>query len=92
LHRKTQTDSRQSQERILQPKIPGVADQEKERFTVFLIERRKQMEELDKATQCWKTRNFAAWSKKELWQQERDRELSFAVYRQGLPNPYLDLK
>ena len=69
---------------------PGVAGQEEERFTVFLIERRKHMEELDKATQAWKTRNFPAWSKKELWQQERDRELSFAVYRQGHPNPYPD--
>jgi len=70
----------------------GVADQEEERFTAFLIERRKQMEELDKATQSWKTRNFAAWSKKELWQQERDRELSFAVYRQGHPKPYPDFQ
>jgi len=69
---------------------PGVADQEEKRFTVFLIERRKHMEELDKATQSWKTRNFAAWSKKESWQQERDRELSLAVYRQGHPNPCPD--
>ena len=64
------------------------ADPEELRFTEFLMERRKQMEQLDKATQLWKTKNFAAWSKKESWQQERDRELSFAVYRQGCPNPH----
>ena len=67
-----------------------VIDPEEERFAVFLLERREQMEQLDKAIQLWKTRNFAAWSRKELWQQERDRELSCAVYRQGSPNPHSD--
>jgi hypothetical protein len=55
-----------------------------------VIERRKQVEKLDQATQLWKTKNFEAWSKKELWQQERDRKLSVAVCRQGRPNPYTD--
>jgi len=68
----------------------GVVDPEEERYTVFLIKRREQMEELDKAVQLWKTRNFTAWSRKELWQQERDRELSCAVYKQGSPNPHSD--
>jgi len=81
---------KKTKDAVQTPFLPGVADQEEERFTAFLIERRKQMEELDKATQSWKTRNFAAWSKKELWQQERDRELSLAVYRQGHPNPCPD--
>ena len=66
------------------------AGSQESRFTEFMIERRKQIENLDQATQRWKTKNFTAWSKKELWQQERDRELSFAVYRQGRPNPYTD--
>ena len=74
------------------PAASNVVHEEEKRFTAFLTERRTQMEQLDTATQCWKTRNFAAWSKKELWQQERDRELSFAVYRQGLPNPHLDFE
>jgi len=82
--------TKKTKDAVQTPFPPGVADQEEERFTAFLIERRKHMEELDKATQSWKTRNFAAWSKKELWQQERDRELSFAVYRQGHPNPHPD--
>jgi len=38
---------------------------EESRFTVFMIERRKQIENLDQATQLWKTKNFTAWSKKE---------------------------
>jgi len=66
----------------------GVVDPEEERYTAFLIMRREQMEELDEAIQLWKSRNFTAWSRKELWQQERDRELSCAVYRQGIPNPH----
>ena len=84
--------TKKTKDAVQTPFPPGVADQEEERFTVFLIERRKQMEEIDKATQSWKTRNFAAWSKKELWQQERDRELSYAVYRQGHPNPHPDFQ
>jgi len=83
-------DKKQKTKVATQTFSPGVADQEEERFRVFLIERRKQIEQLDTTTQTWKTRNFAAWSKKELWQQERDRELSFAVYRQGHPNQHPD--
>jgi len=66
------------------------AGSEELRFIEFMIERRKQIENLDQSIQLWKTKNFTAWSKKELWQQERDRELSAAVYRQGRPNPYTD--
>jgi len=68
----------------------GVTYEEEDRFTEFQIERRKQIELLDKGIQFWKANEFYAWSKKELWQQKRDRELSAAVYRQGIPNPYGD--
>jgi TRAP-type uncharacterized transport system substrate-binding protein len=55
-----------------------------------MIERRKQLENIDKAVQLWKAKNPAAWDKKELSQQQRDRELAAAVYRRGLRNPYPD--
>ena len=66
------------------------AGSEESRFAEFMIERRKQLENIDKAVQLWKAKNPAAWDKKELWQQQRDRELAAAVYRRGLPNPYPD--
>jgi len=50
----------------LHKKMMCEAGSEESRFTEFLIERRKQIEKLDQATQLWKTRNFEAWSKKEL--------------------------
>jgi hypothetical protein len=66
------------------------AGSEESRFAEFMIDRRKQIESVDKAVQIWKAKNPAAWDKKELWQQQRDREIAAAVYRRGLPNPCPD--
>jgi len=71
-------------------KMISEASSEESRFAEFIIERRKKIENTDKTIQSWKTNNFAAWTKKELWQQQRDRELAADVYRQGLQNPYAD--
>jgi len=76
----------------LREKMIHDACPEESRFLRFLLERRKQAELSDKATQVWKGKNFAAWEKNELWHQEHDRELAVAVYRQGRPNPHPDFK
>jgi len=65
-----------------------VVGKDEERFTKFLIKERWRIERLDKATQLWKKQNYKRWCVKESLQRVRDRKLSFAVYRRGLPNPY----